>query len=49
MCFTYCPPMQNAYKAMYKKSLQEDIVDDTSGVEKEFFLGLINVRMMLWH
>eukprot|EP00967_Tisochrysis_lutea_P043917 scaffold53103_cov44-Tisochrysis_lutea.AAC.1 len=28
---------------MYAKTLESDIIDDTSGKEKEFFVGLINV------
>jgi len=30
------------YLRMYHKTLEADITDDTSGVEKKFFLGLIN-------
>eukprot|EP00967_Tisochrysis_lutea_P028840 scaffold33633_cov19-Tisochrysis_lutea.AAC.1 len=34
--------LQATYLRMYHKTLEADITDDTSGVEKKFFLGLIN-------
>jgi len=41
-----CPPsLQATYLRMYNRTLESDIVDDTSGTEKEFFVGLINVRV----
>jgi len=34
--------IKRTYLRMYAKTLESDIIDDTSGKEKEFFVGLIN-------